>query len=175
MAERPIIRDAKPTDIPAITAIYAVHVREGLGSFELQPPSEEDMAQRLAAIQEAGLPYLVAELDERIAGYTYAACCRPRPAYHYTVENSVYVAPWAQRKGVGRTLLDALMRRCEAMGKRQMVAVIGDTDNVASIALHTSAGFRHIGILQGVGFKHNRWVDSVIMQRTLGPGTSILP
>lgn len=175
MSALPRIRDAACDDIPAIAAIYAVHVREGLGTFELHPPSEDEMRQRLAVIQEAGLPYLVAELDGRVAGYTYASFFRPRPAYRHTVENSVYVALWAQRRGVGRALLAALMRRCESIGKRQMIAVIGDSANVASIALHEAAGFHHQGILENVGFKHGRWVDSVIMQRALGLGASTLP
>ncbi len=172
MLDRPKIRDAVNDDIPAITAIYAVHVREGLGSFELDPPREADMAKRFTIIQESGLPYLVAELDGRVAGYTYASPFRPRPAYEHTVENSVYMAPWAQRRGVGRALLDALMGRCTSIGKRQMIAVIGDKDNVASIALHQAAGFRHAGMLQSVGFKHGRWVDIVIMQSALAPPES---
>ncbi|PON15236.1 GNAT family N-acetyltransferase [Candidatus Entotheonella serta] len=170
MSNRPIIRDAERRDIPEITSIYAIQVREGLASFELQPPSEAEMAQRLCHIQEAGLPYLVAEVEQRIAGYTYASYYRPRPAYCHTVENSVYVASWAQQRGVGRMLLAELIERCEAVGKRQMIAVIGDSGNVASIALHEAAGFRHVGVLQSVGFKHDQWVDSVLMQRRFRAG-----
>jgi phosphinothricin acetyltransferase len=161
--------------MPAITAIYAVHVRDGLASFELTPPSEEEMANRFAAIQQAGLPYLVAELDGRVAGYCYASYYRSRLAYRHTVENSVYIASWAQRRGVGKALLREIIRACEAIGKRQMIAVIGDTDNVASIALHQAVGFHYVGTLHDVGFKSDRWVDSVIMQRSLGPGANTLP
>jgi L-amino acid N-acyltransferase YncA len=175
MASIPSIRDAQLSDVPAITAIYAVHVRDGFGSFELIPPSEDEMMRRLATVVDAGLPYLVAELDGRIAGYTYAAPYRPRPAYGYTVENSVYVAVWAQRRGVGRALLHALIPACEAIGKRQMIAVIGDAGNTASIALHRTVGFHRIGTLQAVGFKHGRWLDVVLMQRHLGPGTACAP
>jgi phosphinothricin acetyltransferase len=175
VSDRPVIRSAFTDDIPAITAIYAVHVREGLASFELTPPSEIEMANRFAVIQQAGLPYLVAELDGRVAGYCYASYYRPRPAYRNTVEDSVYIAPWAQRRGVGKALLSEIIRTCEAIGKRQMIAVIGDTGNVASIALHKAAGFHHVGTLRDVGFKHGRWVDSVIMQRSLGSGAERLP
>jgi phosphinothricin acetyltransferase len=175
VSDRPAIRSALTDDMPAITAIYAVHIREGLASFELTPPSANEMAKRFAAIQQAGLPYLVAELDGRVAGYCYASYYRPRSAYRNTVENSVYIAPWAQRRGVGKALLDEIIRACEAIGKRQMIAVIGDTDNLASIALHKAAGFHHVGTLRDVGFKHGRWVDSVIMQRSLGPGAQMLP
>jgi phosphinothricin acetyltransferase len=175
VADRPAIRNAVLDDIPAITEIYAVHVCEGLASFELTPPSADEMASRFAAIQQAGLPYLVAELDDRVAGYCYASYYRPRPAYRHTVEDSVYIAPWAQRRGVGKGLLSEIIRACEAIGKRQLIAVIGDTGNVASIALHKAAGFHHVGTLRDVGFKHGRWVDSVIMQRSLGPGAETVP
>jgi L-amino acid N-acyltransferase YncA len=175
MSSMPVIRTAQPDDLPAITAIYAVHVRTGTGSFELVPPDEAEMARRRQAVVTAGLPYLVAELGERVAGYAYASPYRPRPAYNFTVENSVYVADWAQRHGVGRALLQALIPACEAAGKRQMIAVIGDADNVASIALHEALGFHHVGRLRHVGFKHDRWLDVVIMQRPLGCGADALP
>lgn len=167
MSDKPNIRDAVADDISAITSIYAVHVREGFGSFELDPPSEHDMAERLVTIQAGGLPYLVAELEGRVAGYACASLFRPRPAYCHTVENSVYMAPWAQRRGVGRALLEALISRCEGLGRRQMIAVIGDRNNEASIALHKAVGFEPSGLLQHVGFKQGRWVDIVIMQTTV--------
>ena len=175
MIAAPVIRASTPEDIPAITAIYAVHVRQGFASFELTPPSEADMARRRHAIIEAGLPYLVAELDGRIAGYAYAGPFRPRPAYAATVENSVYVADWAQRRGVGRALLTVLVQACAAAGKQQMIAVIGDSANEASIALHQAVGFHHVGTLQEVGFKQGLWLDVVLMQRRLGPDADTPP
>ena len=171
----PVIRASKPEDIPGITAIYAVHVCQGLGSFELTPPDTVEMERRCQAVIAAGLPYLVAELDNRLAGYAYASPFRPRPAYAATVENSVYVAEWSQRHGVGRALLTALIQACEAAGKRQMIAVIGDSGNTASIALHQAMGFQHIGTLKDVGFKHGRWLDVVMMQRPLGSGATTVP
>jgi phosphinothricin acetyltransferase len=175
MAVGPVIRASRPEDIPAITAIYAVHVREGFGSFELTPPSEAEMARRRQAVIAAGLPYLVAELDGCIAGYAYASSFRPRPACAATVENSVYVANWAQRRGVGRALLSALIEACAAAGKRQMIAVIGDSGNVASIGLHQAMGFSHAGTLREVGFKHGRWLDVVLMPRRLQGEADALP
>ena len=175
MTSRPAIRDALVEDIPAITAIYSLHVRQGTSSFELTPPSEVDMARRREAIVTSGLPYLVAELNGCVAGYAYAGPYRLRPAYRYTVENSVYVADWAQRRGVGQALLNALIPACEATGMRQMIAIIGDTGNVASIALHRSVGFQYVGTLKTVGYKHDRWLDVVIMQRPLGPGAAVPP
>jgi L-amino acid N-acyltransferase YncA len=175
MTSPPVVRPARPADIPAITAIYAFHVCQGTGSFELVPPDEAEMARRRETVVSAGLPYLVAELEGRLAGYAYAGSYRPRPAYGYTVENSVYVAAWAQRRGVGLALLQALIPACEAAGKRQMIAVIGDADNVASVALHAAAGFHPVGTLKHVGFKHGRWLDVVIMQRPLGCGAASLP
>jgi phosphinothricin acetyltransferase len=170
-----VIRASHPEDIPEVTAIYAVHVRQGLGSFELTPPDAAEMTRRREAVIGAGLPYLVAELAGRLAGYAYASPFRPRPAYGSTVENSVYVAEWAQRHGVARALLKALIQACEAVGKRQMIAVIGDSGNAASIALHQSVGFQHAGTLKDVGFKRGRWLDVVMMQRPLGPGATALP
>ena len=175
MVAAPVIRASITEDIPAITAIYAGHVRQGFASFELTPPSEADMARRRQAVIEAGLPYLVAELDGRVAGYAYAGPFRPRPAYAATVENSVYVADWAQRRGVGRALLTVLVQACAAAGKQQMIAVIGDSANVASIALHQAVGFHHVGTLQEVGFKQGHWLDVVLMQRRLGHGADTPP
>ena len=171
----PVIRASQSEDIPGVTAIYAVHVCQGLGSFELTPPDATEIARRRQAVLAAGLPYLVAELNGGLAGYAYASPFRPRPAYGATVGNSVYVAEWAQRHGVARALLSALIQACAAAGKRQMIAVIGDSGNTASIALHQAMGFQHAGTLKDVGFKHGRWLDVVMMQRPLGPGATTLP
>jgi L-amino acid N-acyltransferase YncA len=170
-----VIRPAAAADIGAIAGIYAHAVRFGTASFELEPPDEAEMAQRQRAIVDAGYPYLVAEIDGAVLGYAYAGPYRARPAYRRSVENSIYVAPEAQRRGIGRALLDALIAEAERRGFRQMIAVIGDSAQLASIELHRAAGFRLIGTLEAVGFKHGRWLDTVLMQRTLGPGASAGP
>lgn len=170
-----VVREAAESDMPAVQAIYAHHVLHGLASFEEQPPGVEEMMARRAAVRALGLPYLVAELDGRIAGYCYASAYRPRPAYRHTVEDSVYVADGLAGHGVGSALLSAVIARCEAGPWRQMVAVIGDSGNCASIALHARHGFRPVGTLTSVGFKFGRWVDSVLMQRALGAGDATLP
>ncbi len=175
MSDEPTIRPATPADLPAIQKIYAHHVETGLASFEEVPPDVDEMRRRFATLTEAGYPYLVAEADGRVLGYSYCGPYRPRPAYRYSVENSVYLAPEAARRGIGRQLLAALIERATALGKRQMVAVIGDSANHASIGLHTALGFRMVGKIEGAGFKHGRWVDSVLMQRPLGPGLSSPP
>jgi phosphinothricin acetyltransferase len=169
------VRDARIDDVPAISAIYAWHVRMGLASFETQPPSEEEIRARLEGVREGGFPYLVGEIDGRVAGFAYASLYRTRPAYRFTLEDSIYVDPGHARKGVGRALLQALLERCEAIGCRQVVAVIGDSANAASIGLHSALGFKEAGILRAIGFKHGRWVDSVLMQRAIGRGDSTLP
>jgi L-amino acid N-acyltransferase YncA len=169
------IRAAATTDIPAITRIYAHAVRHGTASFELDPPDEAEMARRQRALADGGFPYLVAELDGGLAGYAYAGPYRTRSAYRFSVEDSVYVAAEAHRRGVGRALLDRLIADSEARGFRQMIAVIGDSAQVASIELHRAAGFRLIGAIESVGFKFGRWLDSVLMQRALGPGASTMP
>jgi len=169
------IRDARDADMPAIQAIYAHHVRTGLGSFEETPPSLEEMTRRRADILAHALPYVVAEIGGRIAGYAYAGKFRPRSAYRYSVEDSIYVAPDAQRQGIGRKMLDELIERCTRQGYRQMVAVIGDSANFGSIGVHLAAGFVEVARLPAIGFKFGRWVDSVMMQRALGPGQSTLP
>lgn len=161
------IRAAAPDDIPAITAIYADNVRHGTASWEYEAPGENEMRARMNALLEKGYPYLVAELVDEIAGYTYASAYRPRPGYRFTVENSVYVAPATQRRGVARRLMTELIAQCEQRGFRQMIAVIGDSGNVASIALHQSLGFTHVATLSQIGFKFDRWLDSVLMQREL--------
>ena len=172
---KPALRPATPADIAAITAIYRPAVLTGTASFELEPPGEDEMLRRFRAIAEAGYPYVVAELDGRIAGYAYVNAYRTRPGYRFTVENSVYVAPDSQGRGFGRALLPPLIERCEHAGFRLMVAVIGDSANQASIRLHEGCGFRHAGLLPAIGWKHGRWLDSVLMVRPLGPGASDPP
>ena len=170
------IRPAKTADIPAITRIYAHAVEHGTASFELTPPDETEMARRVRDLMGKGFPYLVAEIDGVLAGYAYAGPFRSRPAYRLTVENSVYIAPDTHRRGIGRALLAALIEAAQANGFRQMIAVIGDsTKQAASIGLHEALGFRHVGILDHVGFKHGRWLDSVLMQRNLGEGGKTEP
>lgn len=166
------VRPATVADIPAITAIYEPAVRTGTASFELEAPDGAEMARRFQAIQAGGYPYLVAEEDGRVLGYAYAGAYRPRPAYRHTVENSIYVAPDVQRRGVGKILLEALVKDCEARGFRQMIAVIGDSAQEPSIALHMALGFRLVGVAEAVGFKHGRFLDQVLMQRALGKGKS---
>jgi phosphinothricin acetyltransferase len=170
-----LIRAATAADIAAITAIYHHAVRHGTASFELDPPDAAEMARRRKTLVDGGFPYLVAEADSVIAGYAYAAPYRPRPAYRWSVEDSVYVAPARQRRGVGRTLLDRLVAEAEQRGFRQMIAVIGDSAQTASIELHRAAGFRLIGTVENVGHKLGRWLDTVLMQRPLGPGAASPP
>ena len=170
-----LIRDSSAADIPTITAIYGHWVRHGLASFEVEPPEAAEMARRREAVLAAGFPYLVAEAPEGVLGYAYASAYRTRPAYRFTVENSVYVAPGAGRRGVGLALMEEVITRCTAAGFRQMIAVIGDSGNAASIALHRRAGFGPAGLLKAAGWKHGRWVDSVLMQRPLGDGAAKPP
>jgi L-amino acid N-acyltransferase YncA len=169
------VRPASLADLGAIQRIYAHHVLHGLGSFEETPPDVAEMTRRFEGVTGAGFPYLVAERDGAVQGYAYIAPYRPRPAYRYTVENSVYVAPGEVGRGVGNLLLAALIELAEARGARLMVAVIGDSANRASIALHTRHGFAAVGTIEGAGFKAGRWVDVVIMQRPLGDGTKTKP
>jgi len=170
------IRTARTSDIPAITRIYAHAVEHGTASFELTPPDETEMARRMNDLVSKGFPYLAAEVGGVLGGYAYAGPYRTRPAYRLTVEDSVYIAPNIHRRGVGRMLLAALIEASEARGFRQMIAVIGDsTKQAASIGLHEAAGFRRIGILENVGFKHGRWLDSILMQRALGAGATAAP
>jgi len=163
-----VVRDAVEADMAAVQAIYAFHVLNGLASFEETPPSLDEMCARRAAAIAQGFPYLVAEIGGRIAGYSYAGLYRTRPAYRHTLEDSVYVDETQHRRGVGTVLLRTLVERCEGGPWRQMVAIIGDSANAGSIALHRRFGFRHIGTLEAIGFKHGRWVDTVLMQRPLG-------
>jgi L-amino acid N-acyltransferase YncA len=169
------VRDANEADVAAIQAVYAHHVLNGLATFEEVPPSVEDMLSRRAAVIAGGLPYLIAEIDNRVVGYSYATSYRPRPAYRHTIEDSVYVDNGLRGRGIGAALLQALVLRCEAGQWRQMLAVIGDSGNAGSIALHRRMGFQLVGTLGSVGFKLGRWVDTVLMQRALGPGGSTPP
>jgi L-amino acid N-acyltransferase YncA len=169
------IRPATSADIAAIARIYGHAVTYGTASFELQPPEEAEMTRRMRELIDNGFPYLAAETDGRLAGYAYAALYRTRPAYRFTVEDSVYVAPEMQRRGVGRALLAALIETASARGFRQMMAVIGDSGQTASIALHAALGFSYIGTLPSTGFKFDRWLDTVLMQRALGPGSTAKP
>ena len=170
------IRPATPNDIAAITRIYAHAVLHGTASFEIEPPSEAEMARRQRALAEGGYPFLVAELDGTLAGYAYAGPYRSRPAYHWSVEDSVYVDPQMHGRGVGRVLLAALIEAAERSGFRQMIAVIGDSaQQTPSIALHHALGFHTVGTLAHVGYKNARWLDSVLMQRALGAGAATPP
>lgn len=164
------IRVVVDLDLPAIQAIYAHHVATSLATFETEPPDVAELATRAAAIAQSGLPYLVAELDGKLLGYGYATQFRPRAGYRSTVEDSLYVAPDAIRHGIGQALLNQLIERCTALGLRQMLAVIGDSQNAASIGVHRACGFAYVGVMTSVGRKFDRWVDVVIMQRTLGAG-----
>lgn len=170
-----VVRDAHEADVPAIREIYAEAVLHGLASFEETPPTVDEMLSRRARVLAMGLPYLAAERDGRVVGYAYATAYRDRPAYRHTVEDSVYVADGMRGQGVGRALLTALIAMCEAGPWRQMVAVIGDSGNGGSIALHESLGFRMVGTFEAVGFKLGRWVDTVLMQRPLGDGRNTQP
>jgi phosphinothricin acetyltransferase len=154
-------------DLPAIQAIYAREVLSRTATFELEPPDVAEMGRRVESVRSAGLPWLVAEIEGAVAGYAYAGPYRARPAYLLTVEDSVYVDDAFLRRGVARVLLAELIRICTASGRREMVAIIGDSANVASIGLHDAMGFHHVGTLTGVGYKHGRWLDTVIMQRPL--------
>jgi phosphinothricin acetyltransferase len=169
------VRPATPDDIGGIHAIYAHHVLKGLASFEEEPPSAAELRRRYAEVVGHGLPYLVADFGGMVAGYAYCTLYRTRSAYRYSLEDSVYVRPDAQGRGIGKTLLGELIRCCEATGYRQIIAVIGDSANAASIGLHASAGFLRVGTLRSVGFKFGRWVDSVLMQRPLAAGDGSPP
>lgn len=166
----PIIRRAESRDLPAITAIYAKAVAYGTASFELTVPDLTEMTARYRVITDAGYPYLAAELDGALIGYAYAGAFRARPAYRWSVENSIYLDERARGRGAGKQLLNALIEECTLLGFRQMLAVIGDSDNKASIGLHRACGFRMVGTFQDAGWKHGRWLDVVLMQLALGEG-----
>ncbi|MEE8272886.1 MAG: N-acetyltransferase family protein [Alphaproteobacteria bacterium] len=169
------VRDAVEEDLSAVSAIYAQHVVNGLASFEEIAPDAAEMSRRFRALCDRGLPYLVAELDGTIGGYAYAGPFRPRAAYRHTVEDSVYVAAEMTGRGIGQSLLTALIDRCTELDYRQMIAVIGDGDSAGSIRLHQKLGFRYAAWMPSVGFKHGRWVDLALMQRPLGPGDTVPP
>jgi L-amino acid N-acyltransferase YncA len=171
----PFIRPAQSADLPAITAIYAAAVRCGTASFELDAPDEAEMRRRYESLRAGNHPYLVAELEGAIVGYAYAGPYRARPAYRFAVENAVYIAPGSERRGFGRALLEQLIIAAQRNGFRQMIAVIGDSANTASIELHRAVGFRMVGTFDNVGFKFERWLDTVLMQRPLGEGGASLP
>ena len=168
-----IIRPSTLADVVPAQAIYAHHVRTGTASFELVPPDADEMGRRRAALVDKGLPWLVAQDDTgKLLGYAYAGPYRTRPAYDWTLEDSIYIHPDCVGKGVGKALLTQLIAECQELGYRQMVAVIGDSANAGSITLHRSCGFTDVGVLKAVGWKFGRWIDSVLMQRPLGPGQS---
>jgi phosphinothricin acetyltransferase len=169
------LRPATAADVPAIQAIYAHHVLHGLATFEEEPPDAAEMARRMHDVLARDLPYLVAEADGRLLGYAYAAPYRPRSAYRFSVEDSIYLDPGAMRRGIGRALLTRLIADSEAAGARQMLAVIGDSGNAGSVGLHAALGFAPVGTFRAVGLKFGRWVDTVMMQRPLGQGDHTLP
>ena len=170
-----LVRDATEIDLAAIEAIYRPYVLTNLATFEEIPPAIDELSRRLSTVRALGLPYLVAERDGQVVGYCYANTYRARPAYRNTIEDSVYLADGMGGQGIGKALLSALIARCAEGGWRQMVAVIGDSANTASVGLHRSLGFQMIGTMPAVGFKLGRWVDTVIMQRPLGPGAQTPP
>jgi L-amino acid N-acyltransferase YncA len=170
-----LIRPSRDQDIPAITAIYAHHVLHGTGTFETEAPGINDMAARRSDVLSKGLPFLVAEEDGKVAGFAYGNWFKPRPAYRYSVEDSIYLAPGLQRKGLGRALLAELLTRCEAVGIRKVMAIIGDSANAGSVGVHRALGFTQVGIVEACGWKLGAWRDIVIMQKTLGPGSTEPP
>ena len=171
----PIIRPSQDTDIPAITAIYAHHVLNSTGTFETEAPSEQDISHRRADVLGKGLPYLVAVEAGQVAGFAYGNWFKPRPAYRYSVEDSIYLAPNQHGRGLGRALLAELMARCEAAGIRKMMAIVGDSANTASVGVHLALGFEQVGKIDACGWKFGAWRDIVIMQKTLGFGDSQPP
>ncbi|MCD6074553.1 MAG: family acetyltransferase [Rhodospirillales bacterium] len=171
----PTIRAARESDLARVQAIYAHYVETGAASFEITPPDLAEMTKRFEVIRARGFPYIVAEVDGEVAGYAYAGTYRARAAYDFIVEDSVYIAPDRLGHGLGRALLGALIEACTIAGYRRMIAVIGDSANAPSINLHLALGFTHAGVLPSAGFKHGRWVDSVMMQRALGEGDTTPP
>jgi L-amino acid N-acyltransferase YncA len=170
-----LIRPSTPADLPSITTIYGWNVRHGTGTFELDAPDEAEMARRRDDVLSKGLPWLVAERAGRVLGFAYANHFRPRRAYRFCLEDSVYLADDAKGQGLGRLLLAELMARCEAAGARQMLAVIGDSANLGSIGVHRTLGFEHIGVMKAAGWKFDRWLDVVVMQKSLGYGAATEP
>ena len=171
----PLIRPSHDADLPAITAIYAHHVLHGTGTFETTPPTQTDMTGRRADVLAKGLPWLVAEEDGQVLGFAYCQWFKPRPAYRFSAEDSIYLAPEAADKGLGTLLLNDLIVRAQALGVRKLIAVIGDSANVGSVGVHRKAGFAQVGVLQSCGWKFGRWLDVVLMDKTLGDGDSTSP
>ena len=171
----PLIRPSHDDDLAAITAIYAHHVLHGTGTFETEPPTEADMATRRADVLGKGLPYLVAEQDGQVLGFAYCNWFKPRPAYRFSAEDSIYLAPHAKGQGLGRMLLAELVLQAERVGVRKLIAVIGDSANTGSIGVHRSAGFKPVGVLASCGWKFDRWLDVVLMEKPLGLGDSTSP
>jgi L-amino acid N-acyltransferase YncA len=169
------IRPSRDQDLPAITAIYAHHVLHGTGTFETEPPSEADMVGRRADVLAKGLPYLVAEEDGRVLGYAYCQWFKPRPAYRFSAEDSIYLHPDAQGKGLGKALLGELERQAEAVGIRKLIAVIGDSGNKGSVGVHRALGFQPVGVIQSCGWKFGKWLDIVLMEKQIGAGNSTPP
>lgn len=170
-----IIRPSQPSDMAQITAIYAHHVKHGTGTFEIDPPSESDMALRRDDVISKGFPYLVAADGDQVLGYAYCNWFKPRPAYRFSAEDSIYLSPQAAGRGLGRTLLAELMQQAERAGVRKMIAVIGDSANQGSIGVHRSAGFTPVGTLTACGWKFDRWLDVVLMEKALGLGNTTSP
>lgn len=171
----PTIRPVTEADMPAVTAIFAEEVRHGTASWAYEPPTENELLEKMRGLVAQGYPYLVAEVDGQVAGYTYASAYRPREGYRFLVEDSIYVAEGYRGRGIARALMQALIDECTARGYRQMIAVIGDSENMPSIALHRSLGFERVGLLPKIGYKFDRWLDSVLMQRALGDGEGAKP
>jgi len=171
----PLIRPSTEADVPAIAAIYAHHVLHGTGTFEIDPPSAADMTQRRAEVLGRGLPWLVAAEGDTVLGYAYCNWFKPRPAYRFSAEDSIYLAPEAQGRGLGRVLLAELCAAAQRAGVRKLIAVIGDSGNTGSVGLHRATGFDHVGTIGACGFKFNRWLDIVLMEKALGAGATTLP
>ena len=170
-----LIRPSRDSDMAALTAVYAHHVLHGTGTFETEPPGVPEMSARRADVLSKGLPYLVAELDGELAGFAYGNWFKPRPAYRYSVEDSIYLAPGLQRQGVGRALLAELLARFEAVGIRKVMAIVGDSANAGSVGLHLALGFAQVGVIEDCGWKFGAWRDIVILQKTLGEGSATPP
>ena len=170
-----LIRPSRDSDMAALTAVYAHHVLHGTGTFETEPPGVPEMSARRADVLSKGLPYLVAELDGELAGFAYGNWFKPRPAYRYSVEDSIYLAPGLQRQGLGRALLAELLARFEAAGIRKVMAIVGDSANAGSVGLHLALGFAQVGVIEDCGWKLGAWRDIVILQKTLGEGSATPP
>ena len=171
----PLIRPSSEADVPAIAAIYAHHVLHGTGTFETEPPSPADMAGRRADVLAKGLPYLVAEQDGQVLGFAYCTWFKPRPAYRFSAEDSIYLAADQPGRGLGRLLLSELAAQAEQAGVRKLIAVIGDSANAGSIGVHRAMGFQHVGVLSACGWKFDRWLDVVLMEKSLGAGDRTPP